>query len=352
MMQTVNKSFKDIKLMSKPILSIITPVYNVEHWLPVCIDSILSQSFEDWELILVDDGSSDGSGAICDEYKEKDSRIRVIHQENSGVSKARNIALEIANGKYITFVDSDDVIKDLDTFLANIKILELKNDIDILQFPLMWSDSKQCIRKTATYYDKNSIITELFKFEITGYLWGKIYKAQLFKNARCPEGISFAEDTVTLLELLRHVDKIHLSDRGCYLYMMRENSAVHTFNSKKCLDLFQMSMKFIDTIYEYTNCNNIIRIQYFFIAYQRLLDARIANNDYIENLETYHRNLINKIPSLRYISNNKLTPKNKAWLVLLKAFGFKSISWIYVKFVLLRLKLMRKVCNTGFLAVK
>lgn len=325
--------------MKTPTLSIISPVYNVEHWLPSCIDSVLAQSYQDWELILVDDGSTDRSGEICDEYAVHDSRIRVIHKANGGVSKARNKALRIANGKYITFVDSDDVIKDKYTFESNINILEHRSDIDILQFPLKRSNENDYMCKTDTYVGKDLIISKLFRFEITGYLWGKIFRSELFDNVRCPEGICFGEDTITLLELIRKVDTIHLSDKGCYLYMMRDSSAVHTFNAKKCMDLFKMSIMFIDSINEYTDCNNIIRIQYFFIAYQRLLDARIANNDYIENREIYHRNLINKIPPLRYIANNKLTTKNKIWLVLLKTVGLKNISWIYVKFVLLRLKL-------------
>ena len=93
-----------------PLISVIVPVYKVETYLPTCVDSILSQTFSDFELILVDDGSPDACGAMCDGYAREDSRIRVIHQKNGGLSAARNTGLDIAKGEYVTFVDSDDVI--------------------------------------------------------------------------------------------------------------------------------------------------------------------------------------------------------------------------------------------------
>ena len=94
----------------KPMVSIIVPVYNTEQYLRRCIDSIVNQEYTDFELLLIDDGSKDSSGVICDEYAEKDARVRVIHKENSGVSDSRNCALDHAKGKYIQFLDSDDWI--------------------------------------------------------------------------------------------------------------------------------------------------------------------------------------------------------------------------------------------------
>ena len=94
------------------VLSVIVPVYNSKEHLSRCIDSILSQSFSDFELLLVDDGSKDGSGAVCDAYSEKDSRVRVFHKENGGVSSARNVGIENADGQWLTFIDSDDWIEE------------------------------------------------------------------------------------------------------------------------------------------------------------------------------------------------------------------------------------------------
>ena len=97
--------------MSNPLISIIVPVYNVEEFLPKCIDSILAQTYENLEIILVEDGTKDNSGQICDAYAEKDSRIKVIHKENGGLSSARNAGMDVARGEYFGFVDSDDWIE-------------------------------------------------------------------------------------------------------------------------------------------------------------------------------------------------------------------------------------------------
>ena len=120
--------------MMNPLLSIVTPVYNVESFLDRSVQSILSQSYRDIELILIDDGSTDGSSSLCDELAKKDSRVKVIHKENGGVSTARNVGLEIASGEYLTFVDPDDFLAP-DTYLANMEYLISHKDVDILQYP-------------------------------------------------------------------------------------------------------------------------------------------------------------------------------------------------------------------------
>lgn len=117
-----------------PIISVIVPVYNVEKYLPRCIDSILAQTFTDFELILVDDGSPDNCGAICDEYAAKDKRVRVIHKSNGGVSSARNAGLDAASGEYVTFVDSDDYIAEDRLKQMHSSIFESKADIAVAGF--------------------------------------------------------------------------------------------------------------------------------------------------------------------------------------------------------------------------
>lgn len=112
-----------------PLISVIVPVYKVETYLPACVDSILSQTFSDFELILVDDGSPDACGAMCDGYAREDSRIRVIHQKNGGLSAARNAGLDIAKGEYVTFVDSDDVI--MRDYLRELYLAIIKNDAEV-----------------------------------------------------------------------------------------------------------------------------------------------------------------------------------------------------------------------------
>lgn len=117
------------------MLTIIVPIYNTENYLSECIDSILNQSYKNIELILINDGSTDNSGFICDEYSRRNKRIKIIHTENKGVSHARNIGLSIAKGEYITFVDSDDFVSH-DIYLENIKILQQDLSIDFIQIPI------------------------------------------------------------------------------------------------------------------------------------------------------------------------------------------------------------------------
>jgi glycosyltransferase involved in cell wall biosynthesis len=132
-------------------ISIIVPVYDVEKYLKKCVDSILNQTFKDFELILVDDGSPDNSGAICDQYAEKDSRVRVIHKENGGLSDARNAGIEVARGKYLGFVDSDDFVNEDMYKQLYTSIIENNADLSICGIFDLY-EGKTPIKKTEKNY--------------------------------------------------------------------------------------------------------------------------------------------------------------------------------------------------------
>ena len=163
-------------------VSIIVPVYNVERFLPKCLDSILNQTFQNFELLLIDDGSSDNSGSICDEYAKKDSRIKVFHQENKGVSFARNLGLDYAQGKYILFVDSDDWVAS--EYLQDfIRIVDSKKETDIILsgFVNVYKDreiKKTFLEQRILCFDA---LTELLIFRY-GYPWGKLYRNDIIKE--------------------------------------------------------------------------------------------------------------------------------------------------------------------------
>lgn len=322
--------------MNTPLLSIIVPVYKVELWLPACIDSILRQTYQTWELILIDDGSPDRCGAICDTYAAKDKRIKVIHKNNAGVSAARNDGLDLAQGDYITFVDSDDEIGSVDTFEKNIAILQTHPNVDILQYPLGHrSNDETCAHSPCMIHNKAGMLKALTTFSITGYLWGKIFRKILFAQIRLPQDIAFAEDTWCLLDVIPHTRAFIFSNKGNYLYNMRVDSAVHSFDSKKCLDLFLMSFKFLAMLHKYLPPSDPTCDAYFFITYQRLLDARIANNDNVG--KEYVLALRKYVPALFVSSSRGRTFKNKIWILLLKCFGISNTSNAYVRFVLWRL---------------
>lgn len=214
------------------MISIIVPVYNGEQFIGRCIDSILSQTCQDWELILVNDGSRDKSGTICDEYQKKDSRIKVIHQENGGVSRARNRGLEEASGEYLAFVDADDYIVPelLDTALSNM------TDVDICMFDAVtvWDNG-------TTEQDTIPLLTgdcELSKEDLTpelllqmaGAIWRCMYRRKLVEDLRFPAGIKFSEDRIYNLYAMGRMSKMRYLKRGLYSRVMQSESAVHRYH--------------------------------------------------------------------------------------------------------------------------
>ena len=177
--------------MRNPILSIIIPVFNSEEHLQQCIDSVINQSFRDYELIIIDDGSQDDSGLICNKYAEKDCRIKVIHQKNQGVSSARNVGIESASGEWITFVDSDDYLAenylDIDYSLSVDLILQKKTVI-----------GQEDLEETYPIglYEGSSL-RQFLSLYMTGALfrvpWGKFFKTSVIKdgNIRFPRKYKF-----------------------------------------------------------------------------------------------------------------------------------------------------------------
>ena len=181
-------------------LSIIIPVYRVEDTLDKCVESVLKQDYDNMEIILVDDGSPDNCPQKCDDWARKDTRIRVIHKANGGLSDARNAALDIVQGDYITFVDSDDFIS-LSTYGPLMDTLSKRQDINILEYPVFINYRSTKQRKLdfteETVYDNISDYWYKGQAYLHSYACNKIYRASLFEEIRFPRGIVF-EDIHTL----------------------------------------------------------------------------------------------------------------------------------------------------------
>jgi len=194
-------------------LSIVIPVYHVEDTLNRCVESVLRQGIDDFEVILVDDGSKDRSAEMCDEWQEKDSHILVIHQQNGGLSAARNAGIERATGELITFVDSDDFLKE-GTYQA---IMPLAERHDIVEFPVSRHPSPIAYHPSpAIYTDKQFYWLETQAYNHT-YAWNKIYKRSLFDHIRYPAGRVF-EDAATFPKLLLAAKDICTTHQGLYYY--------------------------------------------------------------------------------------------------------------------------------------
>jgi glycosyltransferase involved in cell wall biosynthesis len=213
---------------SSPGISIIVPVYNAETTLQKCIDSIINQKYKDYELILVDDGSTDNSKSICDSYAQKDDRILVIHQENKGVSAARNAGLDIAKGHWISFVDSDDYIE------PNFYQCDFNDDVDLILFCIKDLDvANNSVRQSVNYSQSIQIEGSALKSFIDKYIdtiifrapWAKLFKKELIGSLRFCEDMKVAEDAFFVLDYLSHVHKIAQIRSGSYVFRMPLQSA-------------------------------------------------------------------------------------------------------------------------------
>lgn len=234
-----------------PKISVIVPVYNVEQYLSACVESILAQTFQDFELILVDDGSPDSCGAMCDAYAQKDPRVRVIHQENQGLSGARNTGIKAASGEYITFIDSDDLVKKdyLEKLLRAIKVESA--DISVCK-PQEFEDGKNsvCLETVSAEaqhkcFSNIDVCVELYNVssQIPINAWGKLYRADLISDMEFPVG-RIHEDQAFVPVACYRAGKIVLVDSPIYCYRQRPESIMQT----------KFSLKRYDDIWAIDNC--------------------------------------------------------------------------------------------------
>lgn len=223
------------------MISIIVPVYNVEPYLRQCLDSIVGQTYQDLEILIVDDGSTDGSGNICDEYREKDDRIKVFHTDNRGLSAARNLGLDEATGEYIGFVDSDDWIE-LDLYEMLLKGIE---DADIAVCGYSWEGTstrnKPYIIDSLITYNTREALVALINEKINTNVWNKIYRTFLFQSIRFPEGHNY-EDAETICFITALAGKTILIPKMAYHRRFREDSITSTHTANNLIDCAEMNI--------------------------------------------------------------------------------------------------------------
>lgn len=236
----------------KALISIIIPVYKVEKYLEKCIQSVINQTYENLQIILVDDGSPDNCGKICDEYAKKDHRIEVIHKSNGGLSDARNKGLEMAKGEYIGFVDSDDYIEaDMYEVLYNL-LKQYNADVSICNFYTV-SQGKISIKNAdngINEYNRIEILKEiLLDKNIQSYAWNKLYKKELFDEIKYPIGKKY-EDIGTTFYLLEKCNKVVVTGKSEYYYINRQDSIVNNVTESTITDYIEVIMQRYDYIEE------------------------------------------------------------------------------------------------------
>ncbi len=223
--------------MSLPLISVIVPIYNVEEYLPKCVDSIINQSYKNLEIILVDDGSPDNSPQICDEYAQKDSRIKVIHKENGGLSDARNVGLKASNGEYVSFIDSDDWINA--DFISEL-YKGIESGVDIAECATRLFDGEdRTIRVRGAEEGKISKSEALIKLiteeGVYPTVWDKLYKKSIIADIPFAEG-KYHEDDFWTWQVLKKANGLYCSEKPMYNYLQRNTSITGSDYSLKRLD--------------------------------------------------------------------------------------------------------------------
>lgn len=245
-----------------PAISVIVPVYKAEKYIHRCLDSIINQTFRDFELILIDDGSPDKSGEICDEYAAKDERVKVIHKENEGVSVARNCGIDKAQGKYISFVDADDEVAPtyMDTlnkyiqqsdivFFSSIWFHEDKSKLIILMDDFC-SNEYSLIEEEILLLMKNNCDHNLF-----GFTWNKIFKADIIKehNIKFIENLSVSEDEIFTLDYCRFIKSMMVISTPLYNYYRKKDGLTH--RKKEVSEWLSLADNLRDLSESYSNSN-------------------------------------------------------------------------------------------------
>lgn len=264
------------------LISIIVPIYNVEKYLPKCIKSIQAQTYKNLEIILVDDGSPDGCGDICDDFAENDNRIKVIHKENGGLSDARNAGIDIATGRYLAFVDSDDYISNrfVEELYSSIK--DSDADIAICNFELVNEHGKVIENVVPSplidgIYDGEDIFNN--KFAAPGHwywaiAWNKLYKSEVFNNLRFEKG-KLHEDEYFANRVFLLTNRVVVINNKLYYYVQRKDSIMNKALTIKNLDI-------LDAIYER------IELHHKYAAYNAMYCDLCCILGYINKMKLIH----------------------------------------------------------------
>lgn len=303
-------------------ISVIIPVYNAEKWLRRCIDSILAQTFTDFELLLVDDGSTDGSPAICDSYATLDPRVRVFHKPNGGVSSARNLGLDNARGVWVTFVDSDDFLSP-HSFQSLINHINKETDIIIGDFDFFNNESNE-------YHHPSLINREQFISEYISsswiVIWGCLIRNEILKRnkIRFPEHLRYSEDFRTMVSILNHSKGI-VRDNSIVYHYFRGNENSATSQNNDIVDKHQHQA--------YLECIEEIINSLIFPSFEKgicwhLLRSEQSQIKNLQRLVEFRKSYPRKF---KYLYSNPFISKKMKFLMLLVWMKMTFLTKIIIK---------------------
>lgn len=279
--------------MKEDLISVIVPIYKVEDYLENCVRSIQNQTYDKLQIILIEDGSPDACGLLCDKFAEQDSRILVIHKEHNGVSDARNVGLDVSEGEYIAFVDSDDYIHPqmFQILLENLQQYEA--DISVCSFQQVHDlyFSKKAFSNNVTVYRKTQTLENLYNelYVPTVVTWNKIYKKSLFEGVRYPTG-KIHEDEFITYQLLYKSNKTVYTDAVLYYYLKRESSITGQKFNMNNLDVMLAHEECFKFMYNYNEMDLFNKafnryLHTVISCYFRLKKHKIGSNDLLNQLK-------------------------------------------------------------------
>lgn len=331
------------------MISIIVPIYNSEKWLEQCINSVLKQKNVEFELLLIDDGSTDKSGEICATLSHNDVRVRYFKKENGGVSQARNFGIEHAKGDWITFVDSDDYLEE--DILSKAEKLAINNS----KFMIIWNASYIANGKkiaSPDLYGENirkeeiaaAVIYESYGHVFLGYffraVWGKLFNRNIIlkNNIRFDESLYLGEDAKFLLQYIHFIDNVFILNECGYIYRLQPQSAVHRYKK----DLLEQSFRQLETIkkeamlYSRNECINTAIISFLWGSFNALITNEwMKKKDHLSFQEAILWYKENKMD----FTMTKIIPKQMSKFLRLEMYASRilsihlisKISYIYIK---------------------
>ena len=300
--------------MEKDLISVIVPVYNIEKYLPRCIDSILDQTYKNWEAIFINDGSTDNSLKILEEYKKRDERIKIIDKKNAGSGAARNDGIETSKGKYIAFLDSDDWYEE--DFLEKLynNLIENSSDVSMCN-PKMTYDNINKNKKINTYFfneiELNKTPEKILEILAMPVVWNKLYKKDIIvKNRIKFPNYSFCEDVEFLYKIFLYVNKVSKIEDDLYNYYQRKDSATKKIREESIEQLYQVLKNIENYIQnnflEYLKIFHLYKIQFIYSVSITLLTK--INNDKIlkKKINEKNNSEIKNIDKSLILKNKKI----------------------------------------------
>ena len=308
-------------------ISIIVPIYNAEKYLSRCIESIINQTYKNLDIILVDDGSLDRCGEICDEYAESDSRVRVIHKNNEGVSSARNAGLDAITGEYVTFIDADDYVSEkyIETLY---KYMDSDTDM-VISNAVMVSESGGSEEDTALFGAKKIRINDNYDFFSIEHreVWGVLIKKVIIGSNRFKSGLYVGEDALFYYTMLKECKFGSVLNEKMYYYVMYDNSAYHGgFDPKKYTEIYawqKIAELFSDMPDIQTDCYaEYIRI--CLVMYDRIKSSKYMNkHEYVLDLQSRVRKTFKYI---KYIRSRRV--RRKAYIFCMSPEFYNLLNFI------------------------